>query len=358
MVSLVLKNVDFFYRPEQRLIVNLSANLVIPGNEGHIVALIGPSGCGKSTLLRMLARAEHPKSGKIEILPSDVVISFLTQDAVLFEHLTRDNNVCLFSRISSLQPHFEPESVRRLLTELSIWDKVYDPDGVPLEDSVLKLSGGEKQRLCLARCLSIRPKLLLLDEPCTGLDPDVKRSFLTELRELVDRLQILVIYVTHHADEVRLIADSVWFMRTRTEGPTELIEKGVGRFLQSPPSPEAAQVLIPEAMNRLECDVSEGRVFLRGTLAEVGVLENESVAPGEYVLLVPPIAVRSASNGGLRVRTVGRSDLYVFLRPFEQLSATITCPAAAYHQGAQVSISGEGIFFPIASAEGQRVNFV
>ena len=117
-------------------------------------------------------------------------------------------------------------------------------------ETVTQMSGGERQRLSLLRALSIRPQVLLLDEPCTGLDMPVKQEFLMMLREVADDYRILVIYVTHHPEETCLVADEILYMvRGQSGSVATVCHEGIAEFLENPPFVEAARVFAAPALN-------------------------------------------------------------------------------------------------------------
>lgn len=110
--------------------------------------------------------------------------------------------------------------------------------------SILDLSGGQKQRLSLLRALSIEPDFLLLDEPCNGLDAEVKRSFLNKLREITQRFRLAVLYITHHKLEAQLIADEVvYLVQEKQTGTVKQAAQGsITEFIEKPPVLEAVYI--------------------------------------------------------------------------------------------------------------------
>ncbi len=172
-------------------------------SEGEILALLGPSGCGKTTTLRLIAGLETPDEGDLVIAGERVAsarrnliaprargIGFVFQDLALWPHFTVAGNLGMMKSESFAERY---------------------PS---------QLSGGEQQRVALARALVGRPRLLLLDEPMSNLDTDLKRELLEELASMQRTLRITTIYVTHDQGEAAMLAHRVVSMRAgRIETP-------------------------------------------------------------------------------------------------------------------------------------------
>ncbi len=185
--------------------------------EGQTTVLIGPSGCGKSTILRLIIGLLTPTSGVIEFegkpVSQDNILAlrrrmgYVIQDGGLFPHLTAAQNVTLMAK--HLQTVQEEELQEKLddLCELTRFPK----DG--LTRYAVELSGGQRQRVSLMRALTLDPDVLLLDEPLGALDPMVRASLQTELKEIFNRLGKTVILVTHDMAEAGYIGDSIVLMR-------------------------------------------------------------------------------------------------------------------------------------------------
>lgn len=192
-----------------------STNLQI--GAGQTTVLIGPSGCGKSTILRLIIGLLTPTSGSVEfegkrvsqrnILALRRRMGYVIQDGGLFPHLTAAQNVTLMAR--HLQTFQENENQAKLdeLCELTRFPK----DG--LVRYPVELSGGQRQRVSLMRALALDPDVLLLDEPLGALDPMVRASLQTELKEIFRSLGKTVILVTHDMAEAGYIGDSIVLMR-------------------------------------------------------------------------------------------------------------------------------------------------
>src|SRR5258706_13249612 len=161
---------------------------------------MGLSGSGKTTLLKLLLKEEKPKKGDLLINPEDCRISYLSQEPVLFEHLSVMDNAKYFLKLRSTRTHFDKEGFALAQQELGL------AAILKTSSSVLELSGGERHRVALLRALSIKPALLLLDEPCRGLDIPVRQEFLFYLRRLVDELGLAVVYVTPQHSAARALA--------------------------------------------------------------------------------------------------------------------------------------------------------
>jgi ABC-type nitrate/sulfonate/bicarbonate transport system ATPase subunit len=204
MRKIILDNIRYQFPNGKIVFHGLTHTFDHTAPHGHVFALMGPSGGGKSTLLRLLASVISPDSGRISICPQaeEVRVNLLPQTPVLFERLDVGANLRLGEKLTNQKRHFDSASLDRAITVLKIRD-------IAASQHVRKLSGGQQQRIALARCLSLRPQILLLDEPCTGIDPWLRSAFIRQLRELIDDAAATVFYVTHHYDEAAAIADDL-----------------------------------------------------------------------------------------------------------------------------------------------------
>lgn len=181
---------------------------------GEIVALLGPSGSGKSTLLRGLAGLERITSGRV--LMDDVVVDgpgviprpvhqrgcgMVFQDGQLFPHRTVGRNIAYGLEAAGVPKSERRERVAQMLQLVSLEGFENRP--------VTTLSGGQGQRVALARSLAPRPKLLLLDEPLSALDRDLRERLAVDIRQILTSTSIAAVFVTHDHDEAATVADRI-----------------------------------------------------------------------------------------------------------------------------------------------------
>ncbi|MGI8918159.1 MAG: ABC transporter ATP-binding protein [Pyrinomonadaceae bacterium] len=182
--------------------------------EGEVVALLGPSGCGKTTTLRLIAGLETPDEGEIWIAGERVAaeghnlspprargIGFVFQDLALWPHMTVEGNL---EFVLASAPLKRPQRQQRIDEVLRLVHALPFAKRYPAQ-----LSGGEQQRAAIARAIVGRPHLLLLDEPMSSLDSDLKASLLHELATLQKALKITTVYVTHNREEASALADRI-----------------------------------------------------------------------------------------------------------------------------------------------------
>lgn len=200
---------------------------------GELLAVLGPSGCGKTTLLRLIAGFERPDEGSIVIdgqivasrsqwaEPEDRQVGMVFQDYALFPHLTVAQNVSFGMRSS------DKGRVRELLQLVGL---AGFEDRYPHE-----LSGGEQQRVALARALAANPRVLLLDEPFSNLDADLRPKMRAELEILLHRLNCTTIFVTHDQEEAFELADRVVVLNAgrleQIDTPERLYREPATRFV-------------------------------------------------------------------------------------------------------------------------------
>ena len=186
-----------------------SDNVSFGIEKGKLVALLGPSGSGKTTLLRMIAGLENPNSGDIyidgqrvnDIPAAKRGIGFVFQSYALFRYMTVYDNVAFGLELAKVPKKEIKKRVTELLelTGLSGLEKRY-PN---------QLSGGQRQRVAFARALAPNPQVLLLDEPFAAIDAKVRTELRTWLKEMVTKLGITSIFVTHDQDEAVEVADEI-----------------------------------------------------------------------------------------------------------------------------------------------------
>ena len=186
-----------------------SDNVSFGVEKGRLVALLGPSGSGKTTLLRMIAGLETPNAGDIyidgqrmnDIPAAKRGIGFVFQNYALFRYMTVFDNVAFGLELQKVPKAQIRERVMELLelTGLSGMEKRY-PN---------QLSGGQRQRVAFARALAPNPQVLLLDEPFAAIDAKVRTELRSWLKEMVEKLGITSIFVTHDQDEAVEVADEI-----------------------------------------------------------------------------------------------------------------------------------------------------
>jgi putrescine transport system ATP-binding protein len=187
-------------------------NVSLSVSKGELFALLGSSGCGKSTLLRMLAGLESVTSGKILIDGEDLAqmppyrrpVNMMFQSYALFPHMTVESNVAFGLKQEGVQ---KAELKARVQDTLDLVQM-----GRFAKRKPHQLSGGQQQRVALARSLVKRPKLLLLDEPMSALDKQIRQRTQIELVNILDRVGVTCIMVTHDQEEAMTMADRLAVM--------------------------------------------------------------------------------------------------------------------------------------------------
>tara|TARA_B100000287_G_C20615972_1_gene774019 strand:- start:550 stop:1320 length:771 start_codon:yes stop_codon:yes gene_type:complete len=182
-------------------------------NDGEFLVLLGPSGCGKSTTLRMLAGLEEVSEGDIRIdgarvndLPAGARgLGMVFQSYALYPHMTIEANLSFGLERLKGEQRLSTEEIKSRVIEMA--------EMLGLSDELLKrpkeLSGGQRQRVALGRALIKRPKVLLMDEPLSNLDAELRHQMRNEIRRLHEELGCTTIYVTHDQIEAMTLADRI-----------------------------------------------------------------------------------------------------------------------------------------------------
>ncbi|PYQ06062.1 MAG: phosphate ABC transporter ATP-binding protein [Acidobacteria bacterium] len=227
--AITLQGVNFSYGPNQVL-----HDVSLDVDEKRVTAFIGPSGCGKSTLLRCLNRMNDliesaRLAGSVRVKGQDIyapgtdVIAVRRRIGMVFQKSNPFpksifDNVVYGLRISGVhdRPTLEA-AVEKSLTLAALWDEVKDR----LHQSALSLSGGQQQRLCIARAIAVEPEILLMDEPCSALDPIATLKIEELIYSLKERYTIVI--VTHNLQQAARVSDKTaffWLGRLVEYGPT------------------------------------------------------------------------------------------------------------------------------------------
>jgi ABC-type Fe3+/spermidine/putrescine transport system ATPase subunit len=209
---------------------------------GELLALIGASGSGKTTTLRMVAGYEQPDAGRVLLDGRDITdlppqrrdFGMVFQHYALFPHLPVGENVAFGLEARGVPKRERRERARQALEGVGL--------GQAVERPVQSLSGGEQQRVALARALVIEPRVLLLDEPLSNLDPTLRTDMRTELRATLTRLGVTALFVTHDQEDAFAVADRIALIR---EG--RLLQVGTPEELYDRPASRAVAEFIGRA---------------------------------------------------------------------------------------------------------------
>lgn len=277
--------------------------------EGELVCLLGPSGCGKSTLLRIAAGLEIPDAGTVSIggvkvgdaesgvPPEQRGVGMVFQDYALFPHLNVADNIAFGLRNAGRSAR------RRTIEELLL--KMGMGDAAALYPHVL--SGGQQQRIALARALAPRPRIMLLDEPFSGLDRGLRDAVRDETLHMLKESGSACVLVTHDPEEAMFMADRIALMQAG-----RIVQDGPPDGLYYHPADSFAAGFLGEA-NRLETKVKAGRPDLPFPLPTV-----EGIGEGRPVeVIIRPEALRLTSAGEsngpvakvIAARFLGRNSL-------------------------------------------------
>jgi len=234
--KIVVRHLNFFYGAYQALF-----DISLALKERQITAFIGPSGCGKSTFLRVLNRmndtipdthveGEVLLDGEDIYAPGVDLIRLRQRVGMVFQRpnpfpQSVYDNVAFGPRVMGLDRRVDmDELVERSLREVALWEELKDD----LRRSALTLTGGEQQRLCIARVLAVRPEVILMDEPCSALDPVATMRVEEVMRQLAKEYTILI--VTHNMQQAARVSDWTGFFWLG-----ELVEYGTTRELFTNP---------------------------------------------------------------------------------------------------------------------------
>ena len=284
---------------------------------GELVALLGPSGCGKTTALRIVAGLERTDSGKVVLQGKDVTrtpahqrnMGMVFQSYSLFPNLTAQENVAFGLSMRKVPKEKRLARARELLELVGL-----NSHSARFPH---QLSGGQQQRVALARALAIEPDVLLLDEPLSALDAQVRSNLREEIRRLQLSLGTTTLFVTHDQEEAMAIADRVGVMN---HGRLEQIATPDALYIKPATAFVASFVGV---MNRLP-----GRLFQGGVEVLGSKLETMEAWPshGDVVAMIRPEKISVEKNGpDFNAKVVTRS--------FLGASSRVVCET---HEGAMV----------------------
>lgn len=210
-------------------------NIDMKIEDGEFVTLLGPSGCGKSTILRIIAGLTDATSGTVKIegknmnkiQPKNREVGMVFQSYALFPNMTVKENVAFGLKIKKVNVTEIEKKVKETLALVHLSEKEH---AYPHE-----LSGGQQQRVALARALIVRPKVLLLDEPLSALDAQIRKKLQADLRSIQTELGMTMVLVTHDQDEAMAVSDKIFVMNkgeiAQQGSPTEIYTKPKSEFV-------------------------------------------------------------------------------------------------------------------------------
>ena len=322
-------------------------NLTI--KEGECFSFLGPSGCGKTTTLRMIAGFEDLSQGEIHLCgkpvsiksknlyvpPEDRGLGMVFQSFAVWPHMNIFENVAFPLRVRKVPKAEMAERVKMALkhTSLDGMEKVYPGN----------LSGGQQQRIALARAIVTNPKVMLLDEPLSNLDPKLRETMRFEIKELQKKFNFTIIFVTHDQSEAMALSDRMMVMDmgniVQIGTPTELYNRPVNRFVHK----FLGQSTFTDVI------LQDGKAYARGDMEQplpVALPEN---GEREMVMATRPNQIDMNRTEGYKTRVEKRIFLTNYteylVRVGDQLLQVQTPHRNAFAQGETCYLKFPGIMW-------------
>jgi len=338
-------------------------NVSLAISKGSFVTLLGPSGCGKTTILRSLAGLVTPTSGEIHIAGRQVNdipihqrnIGLVFQNYALFPHKTIHDNVAFGLKYRSVPKHDITRKVKRAL------DIVRLPGvekKVPSE-----LSGGQQQRIALARAIVIEPDVLLLDEPLSALDANLREEMRTEIKTIQREVGITTIFVTHDQEEALAMSDRIVVMN---QGVVE--QEGTPEDVYNAPASRFVASFLGQS-NLLEGRVKsvkngEAKIALKGA-ADIAVSAPNSLKAGDAVTTIvraqkiivggPSKGLNSIKGKVLTTAYLGGTASYVIEAGPLRLNAINPIAGKVYREGEAVTVNFDPDDCVLLNHDGRRI---
>ena len=237
-MKITLKDLSYTYKGEKGDSLAI-ANLSLEIKDGEMLGLLGPSGCGKTTLLNLISGLLSPDSGKIYFGEDDVAslppekrgIGYVFQNHALYPHMSVYDNI-KYPLLASKDKNLSKEEMDQRIKEIA---SLVQADTL-LNKKPNELSGGEMQRVAVARALVKKPHILLLDEPLSSLDAYLRKQTAREIRRIQKETKITTIFVTHDQREAMDISDEVAIMNggalVQIGKPSEVMAKPASDFVR------------------------------------------------------------------------------------------------------------------------------
>ncbi|HEY1267930.1 MAG TPA: ABC transporter ATP-binding protein [Candidatus Binatia bacterium] len=319
--------------------------------DGEFVSLLGPSGCGKTTTLRLLAGFLQPDGGEIRVgqkvvsSPSALIpperrnMSMIFQSYAVWPHMTVFQNVAYGLKLKKLNSGEIAKKVERMLRLVHLDALAARYPG--------ELSGGQQQRVALARALVVEPEILLLDEPLSNLDANLREEMRFEIRRLHEEFRITTVYVTHDQAEAMVTSDRIAVMHqghiVQLGAPEEIFDRPKTRFV--------AEFI--GKTNILSGTLENGRSVTLGDGLKLSVLAGDGLAPGKEVFVcIRPHSLRLTPSAeeaeagrakgmnlfdGVVQRRVyfGDANDYIVELPAQRLNLRVVAPATQKYEAGQ-----------------------
>ena len=320
-------------------------NLTVP--EGECFSILGPSGCGKSTTLRMIAGFEDLTEGeiylggklvsssrkRIYVPPENRNLGMVFQAFAVWPHMNIFNNIALPLKVAKADKATIREKVTQAMKHCSLegMEKVFPSD----------LSGGQQQRIALARAIVTNPKVMLLDEPLSNLDPKLRESMRFEIKSLQQQFGFTIIFVTHDQSEAMALSDRIMVMDMgniqQVGTPTEMYNHPKNRFVHS----------FLGQSNFTDVDVRKGVAYIKGGNEPLPI-DVPRDAKAEMTIATRPNTIEISHDKGYKAKVAKR----VFLTDFteylvdvggSQLIRVQTPHRNVFHQGDDCYLTFPGL---------------
>jgi len=355
MTHIELKNIRKEFGGSVVAVKNLNLSI----EHGEFLVLVGPSGCGKTTTLRMIAGFEDPTTGEIlvenevinELEPAERNLGMVFQTHALFPHKTVSENIAFGPRMKKVNKEIINDKVKEVAEMVKITHL--------LEKLPAQCSGGESQRVAVARTLITDPGAFLLDEPLSSLDAKLRREMRAEVDRLHKELNKTFIYVTHDQEEAMTLADRIVVM---DEGEIKQVGSPIDIY-NNPNSYFVADFFGSPSMNLINGEIvnsEAGKVF-KSLILNVDLPKLfENSAPGPVTLGIRPEQIGISSSGDIKkkiylVEPLGKDTLLYFETVEERELIAIVESNSSYRSGDTVALNllPEHIF--LFDSSGKRI---